>query len=119
MPACGGSTVFRVARDYDVEITNVAEKEAEAIYEWIAKEAPEAATRWFNELERRIEALASFPQRCPLAPESLAFDQDIRHLIYGRYRVLFTIRGRTVHILHVRHGARLPVAPDETERSDS
>ncbi|HET6854351.1 MAG TPA: hypothetical protein VFH46_18765 [Pyrinomonadaceae bacterium] len=27
---------------------------------------------------------------------------SIRHLIVGRYRVLFRVRGRTVTILHVR-----------------
>jgi hypothetical protein len=30
-------------------------------------------------------------------------------MIYGRYRILFTILTGRVVILHVRHGARLPM----------
>lgn len=57
--------------------------------------------------------LSDYPQRCPLAPESDAFDVHIQQLLYGRrrhrYRVLFTIQGKTVRILHIRHGARKPL----------
>ena len=79
-------------------------------YLWIAERAPESATKWFNGLEGAIYALADFPQRCPLAEESKAFDVEIRQLVYGKrvgaYRILFTIVGDAVHILHVRHGRR-------------
>lgn len=30
------------------------------------------------------------------------FSEEIRQMVVGRYRVLFTIRGRKVHVLHVR-----------------
>ncbi len=50
------------------------------------------------------------PARCPLAPENDEFEEEIRELLYGkrqhRYRILFTIRGETVIVLHIRHGAR-------------
>ena len=71
---------------------------------------PAHAVRWFNGLEAAILRLASQPERCPVAPESDEFGRNIRQLLYGRrsgrYRVLFEIRGNTVHILHVRHGKR-------------
>jgi len=35
-------------------------------------------------------------------PEDDEFPEDIRQLIVGRYRVLFTIRKHKVHVLHVR-----------------
>jgi hypothetical protein len=38
----------------------------------------------------------------PLAPEDDEFSQEIRQMVVGRYRVLFTIKGREVHVLHVR-----------------
>jgi hypothetical protein len=41
------------------------------------------------------------PLASPLAPESEQLGVSIRHLIVGRYRVLFTVRGITVTILHV------------------
>ncbi|MCP4545517.1 MAG: type II toxin-antitoxin system RelE/ParE family toxin, partial [bacterium] len=36
---------------------------------------------------------------------------EIRHLIYGSYRVLYTIDENSVHVLHVRHGARRYLKP--------
>ncbi len=47
------------------------------------------------------------PERCAHAPENRWFKREIRQLLYDQYRILFTIRGRTVRVLHVRHGARL------------
>ena len=38
----------------------------------------------------------------PLAPEDDEFSEEIRQMVIGRYRVLFTIKGREVHVLHVR-----------------
>lgn len=43
------------------------------------------------------------PERCPLAPENDAFEVEIRQLIYRSHRVLFTVLGSRVHILHIRH----------------
>jgi hypothetical protein len=31
----------------------------------------------------------------------------------NKYRILFTIRPREVHILHIRHAARRTLTPDE------
>jgi hypothetical protein len=39
----------------------------------------------------------------------------VRQLLYGRkphvYRVLFTIEGDVVRVLHIRHGRRKPALP--------
>lgn len=48
------------------------------------------------------------PKRCSRAPEDGLDGLEIRHLIHGRYRIIFGIDGKTVVILQVRHGARLP-----------
>lgn len=47
------------------------------------------------------------PERCPLAPEDGLDGVTIRHLIYGDYRILFSIDAAQVVILQVRHGARM------------
>lgn len=96
---------------YKVEFTEGAQAEADAEYLWIAERAPAAAIRWFNGLEDEIAALERYPKRCGVAPESFAFRQEIRQLIYGSYRVLFTIERRTVRILHVRHAAMKDLRP--------
>jgi plasmid stabilization system protein ParE len=42
------------------------------------------------------------------------FSLEVRQLLYGsthhRYRILFTIDGDTVTVLHIRHGRRNPLA---------
>jgi len=58
---------------------------------------------------KTINSLAQCPERCPLAPENEHVIEEIRQLLYGRqrdvYRILCTIGGETVHVLHIRHGA--------------
>ena len=104
---------------FRVIIQPSASAEMEAAYLWIAEHSPEAAVKWFNELQIAIRGLETFPQRCPLAPENDAFQEEIRQLVYGRrtgrYRIFFTIRSGAVHILHVRHGARDYLEPGRGE----
>jgi plasmid stabilization system protein ParE len=66
---------------------------------------PRAPPSGRRSLLNAAQALEEFPHRCPLAPESGA-ELEIRQLIYRRYRVLFTVAGDTVYILHIRHSAR-------------
>jgi plasmid stabilization system protein ParE len=91
---------------YCVIIQPPAAAEMDEAYVGIAERAPESATKWFNGLEDAIYSLEDFPQRCPVAEESKAFDVEIRQLVYGKrvgaYRILFTIVGDAVHVLHVR-----------------
>ena len=91
---------------YKVEFTYQAESEANAAYRWIANDAPSNALNWFEGLIQAIETLGSMPERCAIAPESEDIGQEIRHLIYGKYRVLFSIEDQTVFVLHIRHGAQ-------------
>jgi plasmid stabilization system protein ParE len=64
-------------------------------------------------MEDAIASLATFPKRCPIAPESARFPFEVRQLLYGRkphvYRILFTIENNTVNVLHIRHGRRKPL----------
>ena len=92
---------------YRIEVTDEADTQADQIYEWISRDAPEAATRWYYGLFDAIDSLVENPRRCPIAPEDKHFEQELRHLIYAKnYRIIFEIRGDIVFVLHVRHGAR-------------
>jgi plasmid stabilization system protein ParE len=96
---------------FRVETSAEAEDDAEAILEWLLSQgAGETGIQWFRELERAVQSLAEFPERCALAPESGRFPFEVRQLLYGRkphiYRILFTIESETVHVLHIRHGRR-------------
>jgi plasmid stabilization system protein ParE len=99
-----------------VETTPESERDAEAILEWLySQHAGDTGIRWFLALEDAIASLATSPARCPLAPENADSPFEVRHLLYGRrphvYRILFTISGNTVTVLHIRHGRRQSVSP--------
>ena len=83
---------------------------AEAFF-WLAEREPEAAERWFNSIYDTIGSLEILRERCALAPESKTLNAEILEIFHGRrqhkYRILFTVTRNEVHILHVRHGARL------------
>ncbi len=61
------------------------------------------ARQWARELRSAAaKQLGVVPKGFPLAPENEEFSEEIRQMVVGRYRVLFTIKGRNVHVLHVR-----------------
>jgi plasmid stabilization system protein ParE len=99
---------------FRVETSAQAESDAGAILEWLlTQHAGEAGIRWFIALDDAIASLATFPERFPIAPENVSFPFEVRQLLYGRkphvYRILFTIDGDTVNVLHIRHGRRKPL----------
>lgn len=103
-----------------VIIEGPAQQDIADAHLWLAERDAEAAARWFNRIYDTIGALEMFPERCPLAPESEFFNREIRETFHGRrqhkYRILFTVTENAVHVLHVRHGARLALgeaAPEE------
>jgi len=100
--------------NYRVIVEDTAEDDLEAIVSWLAQYSEEAANTWYWQVRDAIASLESFPMRCSIAPESSRFDEEVRNLLHGRrskYRILFTIRGSNVHVLHVRHDAREPLDP--------
>jgi len=64
-----------------------------------------------------VRSLESNPRRRELAPESEWYPGELRQLLHGKrrgiYRILFEVRGDTVHILRVRHSAQALLEPDE------
>ena len=94
---------------YRVRTTPRAESDAVAIYSWIAEHEgqPDNASRWLDGLQEAIESLSTQPRRCPLAPESRSFADEIRQLLYHRHRILFLIEHDAVFVLHIRHSSRL------------
>ena len=103
---------------YEVITTQKAESDIEAAYQWIASYSPEKARLWFFDVQEAIESLANFPFRCPLAPESVTFGLEVRHLLIEKYRVLFRLDDETVYVMHVRHSARQTLSPEDDEEQE-
>lgn len=95
--------------EFRVHIADQALHEAEEAYLYIRREHPLNADRWFKQLFDLIETLHHMPAAFPKAPESKTLRRIIRQTFHGPYRILFRVDRRTVHILHIRHGARLRI----------
>jgi toxin ParE1/3/4 len=79
---------------------------------------------WFEQLMDSVRALRTHPHRCPLAREARKAQREIRNLLFGKrkhvYRILFEVdeQARTVNVLHIRHGARRDLHPEELRKPE-
>jgi len=89
--------------DYRIFFTPDADEEVLKSYEWgVQYWGEEAAVQWLRDLYSVIfQRLAQFPFSYPLAPESYETERQVRHLIHGRYRILFEIRDDTIILLQL------------------
>jgi toxin ParE1/3/4 len=96
-----------------------ASSDLEAGALWIAEDSPSRALQWLDEILAHILKLEDFPLRCAIAPEGRKFSVEIRQTVFGKrrgcYRILFTVDGETVHVLHVRHAMRARLTMEEIE----
>lgn len=92
---------------YKVSITQGAERDIEECVKYISRDNRATAGKWLDEILTRIGFLEKFPGRAPRIPESSAVGGDYRHLVFGNYRIIFRIKGKTVIVARVIHSARL------------
>jgi plasmid stabilization system protein ParE len=102
-------------KTYRVELTEKALDDAGEAYLWIREQSEQAAFTWYEELLSVFRSLQKQPLRRPLAPETVFFEEQIRQLLYGKYRILFTLEAETVFVLRVRHGARGHLKPSDKQ----
>jgi plasmid stabilization system protein ParE len=105
-------------KQHRVIITVLAEAVVREICQYIRQDSPSNAAAWRSKFDQLAKSLVALPERCPLAPESQHAKFEIRQLLFGNYRILFTIRDDVVAVLHVRHGAREWMEPDEIAPPD-
>jgi plasmid stabilization system protein ParE len=89
---------------YRMTFSEDAADELTASLQWgIDNWGEDAAWRWYHSLRNQArQLLSSFPLNQPIAPAAKEYEVEVRHMIVGRYRVLFNVRGETVTILHIR-----------------
>lgn len=109
---------------YQVIIQPRAARDIWTAAQWLEEQSrsPAKALRWVRGIRAKIGTLKANPKRCPVDPDSVAYGEEVRMLLYGKrhgqYRVLFTIRGDTVHVLTVRHAARQSLADEMGQGED-
>jgi toxin ParE1/3/4 len=91
-------------KKYKVILHPDAELDINSSFKWDCRIWGEKnAGLWVQKLRQTFrKQLTSMPLSRPLAPETEELGAPIRHLIVGRYRILFIVKGNTVTILHVR-----------------
>ena len=89
---------------YQVVFEEAAQADVRESYDWGCRAwGKRAAQQWVRHLRSAVfKQLAVMPKGLPLAPEDNEFSEEIRQMIVDRYRVLFTIKRRKVHVLHIR-----------------
>jgi hypothetical protein len=106
--------------EYSVEVTDAAFVAIRNHARYIATDAasPENSKRWLEHMWDTIDSLERLPRRAPLAEEDAFVDYEVRQLIVGSHFLLFTIDDarRTVWIIGLRHGHRLP-RPEDLPRN--
>jgi plasmid stabilization system protein ParE len=84
-----------------------AERDILAIRDFIARDKKRAAWKWMQDCERRVLSLAKLPRRYELVPEADEIGEEIRHDIFGNYRIVYRVEDDLVSILRVIHTSRI------------
>jgi plasmid stabilization system protein ParE len=104
---------------YQVRITGRARADIDQAVAWLANRSERAARHWHAALREKVLSLEEHPERCPLAAEAESLGLPLRELLFGKrsgvYRILFTVEGESVNVLHVRHAARDWLRPEDED----
>jgi plasmid stabilization system protein ParE len=95
---------------HEVRLVAHAQAEIDENVAWLLAHLPESAQKWHVGMLEKLLTLQDHPERCPLADEATSLGIELRELLFGKrrntFRILFTIDGNTVNVLHVRRAFR-------------
>ena len=86
-----------------VDIAAEAERDLEAIGDYIARDNPPRAVSFLREIRQKCLRLAEMPERFPLVRRYERF--GIRRRLHGNYLIFYRVEQDRVVVLHVLHGA--------------
>ncbi len=75
-----------------------------SIRDHIARDSEHYAADFVEEVILSVERLVRFPRIGRVVPE--AQDENIRELVYQKYRIIYRLAGERIEILTVVHGSR-------------
>lgn len=87
-----------------VVLTAEAERDLEAIGDYIAQDNPGRALTFVRDLREQCEGLVDFPKRFPLVPRYEPY--GVRRRVFGNYAIFYRADADRVVVLHILHGAR-------------
>jgi toxin ParE1/3/4 len=105
-----------MARSRRLVISDRAEADIEAAYEWLWLRDRRAAEAWMESLQSALSTLTTNPQQYGFAPETGSYPLQLRQLLHGpsrSHRVLFCVRENSVTVVAVRDASQAPLADVE------
>ena len=87
-----------------VHLTAEAERDLEAIGDYIARDNPARALSFVQELRGKCLGLADMAERFPLVPRYES--AGIRRRGHGSYLIFYRVEPDKVAIIHILHGAQ-------------
>ena len=84
-------------------ISPEAEQDIENIGDYIARDNPQRAVTFVDELYSQCQQIGELPSLYQKRPD---FGEHIRSCVYGRYLIIFSDENNIVRIERVLHGAR-------------
>lgn len=101
---------------YIIKFSARAFRDIDSIVTYIQADSSANATRWRKRLKQKLLSLCTMPEACGYAPENDDTQSEVRQLLFGSYRVLFTVTENTVFLLTIRHCSRRNIAGDELDK---
>ncbi len=89
---------------FRIEFTDEAKADIARSYDWGKREwGASAATKCYRALRTSVrDLLGHFPLSQSIAPESNELGEELRQLVFQRYRLIFEIHGKTVRVVHLK-----------------
>lgn len=104
----------------EVRVSGRADCDADAIFNWLSARSEAGAHRWYQSFLSLLEKLPGLARGCSVASEARMLGDDVRQVLFktkkgSTYRVLFVLRGETIHIIAVRGSGQAHATPDDVE----
>ena len=95
-----------MSKPYAIRYLRPAQKDMIAIFEYIGKDNPTAAGSHLERFDKSISQLELNPLIGVIPNDERLKKLGYRMLIIGKYLVFYVVKGQTVQIRRVIHGAR-------------
>lgn len=103
---------------FQVELTRRAANDIADIFHYIAvdSDAPMNAVRWRSGMEKQLSRLTLLADSMTFAEENHHAPCEVRQMLFGKFRILYTVQTDVAFVLTIRHGHRLPISDTDLNR---
>jgi toxin ParE1/3/4 len=91
---------------FKIRYLSTAENDLDDIFTYILKDKPSAAASLLENFDSSISQLAFNPELGVVPKDERLKKLGYRILVVGKYLIFYVVRGKTVQIRRVIHGAR-------------